>query len=338
MQHLVGHDEPSHSTKASNQFYSDGMISRKHVFLVGSPRSGTSWLQVLLAQHPKIATTQETHLFNAYLGHLGRAWERYKSLGLDVGMTRLLSDDDFYGLCAAFAETVLEKIADSHPGATVVLEKTPEHVRDAPLILRLLPEVWFLHIIRDPRSVVSSVVVAARSWGSQWWSSSVVQNALLWRSDVTLGRRIGGLTRRYYEVRYEDLFSDGAKALESIFAWLELPQDLAFCQAALEACHIDRMQQGGNDIRGYELLKRTQAGFLRKGRPDAWKEELPSTAIATVEYLAGDLMQECGYSLSTTRIGSGVKLRVATHSVLESLEQRIRWTMDFAFKKAHSLA
>jgi len=302
---------------------------------------------VLLAQHPNIATTQETHLFNHYLGHLGRAWERNKSLGLDVGMTRLLSDDDFYGLCAAFAETVLEKIADSHPGATVVLEKTPEHVRNAPFILRLLPEVWFLHIIRDPRSVVSSIGVAARSWGSQWWSSSVVQNSLRWRSDVTLGRRIGGLTRRYYEVRYEDLFSDGAKALESIFAWLELPQDLAFCQAALEACHIDRMRQGGSDIRGYELLKRTvssrqvpsgQAGFLRKGRPEAWKEELPSTAVATVEYVAGDLMQKCGYSLSCTRIGSGVKLRVATPSVLDSLERRLRRTIDFAFKKARSLA
>jgi hypothetical protein len=107
------------------------------------------------------------------------------------------------------------------------------------------------------------------------------------------------------------------------------------------------MRQGGCDIRGYELLKRTvssrqvpsgQAGFLRKGRPEAWKEELPSTAVATVEYVAGDLMQKCGYSLSSTRIGSGVKLRVAMPSVLDSLERRIRRTIDFAFKKARSLA
>ena len=314
------------------------MISRKYILVVGSPRSGTSWLQLLLAQHPEVATTQETHLFNGYLGHLGRMWERYKSLGQDIGMTRLLSDDDFYGLCAAFAEMVLEKIADTHPGATVILEKTPDHVYHAPFILRLLPEVWFLHIIRDPRSVVSSVAVAARSWGSHWATTSVIHNALRWRSDVTLGRQIAVLTRRYYEVRYEDLLSDGAKTLESIFAWLELPQDLASCRATLDACRMDRMQQGGNRIRGYEFLLRSQAGFLRKGRPDAWKEELPSTAIATVEYVAGDLMQQCGYSLSAMRIGSGVKLRVAMHSALDSIEPRIRRIIGFAFRKAHSLA
>ena len=253
-------------------------------------------------------------------------------------MTRLLSDDDFYGLCAAFAEMVLKKIADTHPGATVVLEKTPDHVGHAPFILRLLPEAWFVHIIRDPRSVVSSVGVAARSWASHWASTNVVHNALRWRSDVALGRQIGVLTRRYYEVRYEDLLSDGGKTLESIFAWLELPQDLEFCRGALDACRMDRMQQGGKHIRGYELLRRAQAGFLRKGRLDAWKEELPSTAIATVEYVAGDLMQKCGYSLSNMRIGSGVKLRVAMHSVLDSIEPQIRRIIDFAFRKAHSLA
>jgi Sulfotransferase family len=324
---------------SSNPFYSVGMISRKYVLIVGAPRSGTSWLQVLLAQHSKIATTQETHLFNGYLAHLGRAWERYTLLGQDIGMTRLLREDEFYRLCGEFAQMALEKIADAHPSATVVLEKTPDHVRHAPFILRLLPEVWFLHMIRDPRSVVGSLAVAARSWASHWASSSVVDNALLWLSDVTLGRQIAGLTQRYCEVRYEDLVSDaGPKTLETIFAWLELPQDLAFCQAALEACHIDRMKQGGNDIRGYELLKRTQAGFLRKGRPDAWKQDLSPTAIATVEYVAGKLMQECGYPLSTGRIGSAVKLRLATHSVLGSVEKQTRRTIDFIFRKAHSIA
>jgi hypothetical protein len=315
------------------------MISRKYVFIVGCPRSGTSWLQLLLAQHPKIATTQETHLFNEYLAHLGRAWERNKWLGQDIGMTRLFSDDDFYRLCGDFALTALEKIADTHPSAAVILEKTPDHVRHAPLILRLLPEVWFLHMIRDPRSVVSSLAAASRSWASHWASSSVIDNALLWRSDVTLGRQIARLTRRYHEVRYEDLASDaGPKTLESIFAWLELPQDFAFCQAALDACHIDQMKQGGNHIRGYELLKRTQAGFLGKGRPDAWMQDLSSTAIATVEYVAGDLMQECGYPLSSGRIGSAVKLRLAAHRGLDSVERGLRRTIDFIFRKAHSIA
>jgi len=265
-------------------------------------------------------------------------WEGYKSYRQDIGMTRLLSDDEFYGLCATFAETVLEKIASSHPDATVVLEKTPDHVCHAPLILRLMPEAWFVHIIRDPRSVVSSVAVAARSWASDWASTNVLQNALRWRSEVALGRQIGTLTRRYYEVHYEDLLKDGAQTLANIFAWLELPQELAFCQAALAACRIDRMREGGKHIREYELLRRTQSGFLRKGRSDGWKEELSPTAIATVEYVAGDLMQKCGYSLSTNRIGSLVKARVAMQSRLGGVERRINRMVGFAFRRASSLA
>lgn len=44
------------------------------VFLVGSPRSGTTWVQRLLASHPQIQTGQESHLFAAYIGPQLRAW------------------------------------------------------------------------------------------------------------------------------------------------------------------------------------------------------------------------------------------------------------------------
>jgi Sulfotransferase family len=314
------------------------MLLPKHALIVGCPRSGTSWLQVLLAQHPQVATTQETHLFNGYLKHLGRAWEHYKSLRQGIGMTHLLSDDDFYQLCAAFATTVLQRIGATNPSSAVVLEKTPDHVRHAQFILRMLPQAWFLHIIRDPRSVVSSLAAAARSWGAHWASSSIVHNASLWRSDVTLGREIAGLTHRYHEVRYEDLAGNvGPKTLQGIFAWLELPVDLTFCQATLDRCHIDRMRHDPNEIHDYGSLKRTQSGFLRKGRPEAWKEELSQTEIAIVEYLAGDLMQQCGYSPSNVKFGPGIKLRLATRSALDVAEQQIRRKLDFVFEKARSL-
>ncbi len=40
------------------------MSSPSVVFLVGAPRSGTTWLQHLLGAHPRIATRQETDLLN----------------------------------------------------------------------------------------------------------------------------------------------------------------------------------------------------------------------------------------------------------------------------------
>ena len=38
------------------------------LFIVGSPRSGTTWLQLLLAGHPEVATRGETHLFEHFVG------------------------------------------------------------------------------------------------------------------------------------------------------------------------------------------------------------------------------------------------------------------------------
>jgi Sulfotransferase family len=327
---------------------SKSRLSHNYAFIVGCPRSGTSWLQLLLAQHPQVATTKETHLFNGYLKHLWRAWENYKSLRTGIGMTQLLSDDDFYQLCAVFAGSVFQRIADTNPGAAVVLEKTPDHVRYSSFILRLFAEARFLHLIRDPRSVVSSLAAAAPSWGAHWASSSIVHNASLWRSDVRLGRQISALTHRYHEVRYEDLMGNrGAETLEGIFAWLGLPVELGFCQATLEACSFDRMRQNPEEIRDYESLKRAgtvdwanifaRPEILRKGRIDSWKEELSRTEIATVEYLAGDLMRECGYSPSGLRIGVGIKLRLGTRAALDLAEQQIRSMLNRAFRKARSI-
>jgi Sulfotransferase family len=323
-------------------------LSHNYALIVGCPRSGTSWLQLLLSQHPQIATTKETHLFNGYLGRQWRAWEHYKSLRSGIGLTQLLSEEDFYQLCAAFAGSVFQRIADTKPGSSLVLEKTPDHVRFAPFILRLLPDAQFLHMIRDPRSVVTSLVSAARSWGRDWAQNSIVDNASLWRSDVRLGRQISALTHRYHEVRYEELMGNrGAETLERIFAWLGLPVELGFCQATLRTCSFERMRQNREEIRDYKSTNRTGTAdwanifprpeILRKGRIDSWKEELSQTEIAMVEYLAGDLMQECGYSPSGVRIGVGIKLRLKTRAALDLAERQTRRMLDRAFRKARSV-
>ena len=294
---------------------------------------------MLLAQHPNVATTQETHLFNGYLRHLRRAWQRYKSLPSEIGMTQLFSDADFDSLCADFAKKVFQRIAETNVAATVVLEKTPDHLRDGPFILQLLPEVYFIHIIRDPRSVVSSLGAAARSWGRRWASSSVVHNARLWRSDVSRGREISRLTPRYREVRYEDLLSSaGPEVLEGLFSWLDLPADREFSQAALTACQIDRLRQGGHGVRAYESLKRTQANFFRRGQADGWKSDLPPGAIAIVEYINRDLLTQCGYScFSAIGTRPTKPVRLAAYETIEKVERRVRKRMDAAFKKALSV-
>lgn len=312
----------------------------KYVFLVGSPRSGTSWLQLLLAQHPKVTTTLETHLFGRYLFLLRRQWERFESWPSAIGGRQILTDAQFDELCADFARKVLQRIADTDPAATVALEKTPDHVRHGPFILRLLPEVHFIHLIRDPRSVVSSLSAAARSWGRNWPPRSVVKNARQWRTDVGLGREIAGLTQNYTEVRFERLRSvGGPEVLLDLFSWLDLEADVDFCERALLECRIERLRQGGEGVRAYQSLKRPEPHFIRKGSTEGWNEDLSRGEIAIVEYIAGSLMKELGYTSAFQSIDDLRKpLGLRAHDALDSVERQLRKGLKFAVKKARSVA
>jgi Sulfotransferase family len=301
----------------------------KHVFIVGCPRSGTTWTHLLLAQHPGVATTRETHLFDNYLGRLSQSWELYKSRPATVGLTLLLSDEEFYGLCRDFGLSVLRKIAATNEVATVILEKTPQHVRYAPFILKLIPDAYFIHVVRDPRSVVSSLRAAAHSWGHRWASPSIRSNAKLWCSEVTAGREICRLTHRYREIRFEDLKGgNGTKLLEDLFTWLELPVDAEFVAHAFEACQIENVRDGGEGIRSYDRLKPNDRESLRRGAVDSWKEELSPREVKIIEYMVGDLMQACGYSVTRIKGGQKKPFYLLITELFDRVDWRARATLE----------
>jgi hypothetical protein len=309
----------------------------KHVFLVGCPRSGTTWLQLLLAQHGQVATARETHLFNGYLRHVDASWNAYQSQPERVGLHTLMSEDEYYDLLSLFARGVMDKIARSNPAATVVLEKTPSHVKYVPLILKILPDAHFIHIVRDPRSVVSSLTAASRSWGASWASADVLSNARLWRNSVTRGREIRQLTDRVREVRYEDLRgNDGAGVLDGLFAWLDLPSDRAFAARALEACEITRLRDGSGDIRGFESIKPRDSSFFRSGTTEAWKQDLSEHDIRVIEYAAGELIQEYGYRLHRATRGKR-PFRVLVSDFVDRIESSVRHRTESAFRRLRAL-
>ena len=146
------------------------LANKKLVFIVGCARSGTTWLQQLLSQSPNVATGPETHLFSSYLRSLEDTWHRRK--GTYVGLSHLITEDELAEWTRSFAELCLGRIADARAGARIVVEKTPKHGEYGADILRLFPEAFFIHIIRDPRAVVPSLRAASRSWGSSLGSRS----------------------------------------------------------------------------------------------------------------------------------------------------------------------
>lgn len=199
---------------------------------------------------------------------------------------RLLAREDFLEGLRLLTEPIFANIASTKPGSTVVLEQTPEHVRHGEMILSLFPEAHFLHVIRDPRSVFSSLTKAVQTWASpNAFPTNAVERARFWCSDVTAGRTIAQMTHRYHEIRYEDLLENGPTKLERAFAWLGIPTERAFCENAVEACKLDNLKKG----------RSAPVGFFRKGTATGWRDEISRSELEVVEYVCGDLMVDLGY-------------------------------------------
>jgi hypothetical protein len=259
---------------------------KKIVFVFGCARSGTTWLQRLLSQWPHAATAEETHLFSAYLRSFAESWRRHD--GGWIGLHHLLSEDEFIEWMRGFAELCLGRIAESKPAARIVVEKTPKHGEHAADILRLFPDAFFIHIIRDPRAVVPSLRAASRSWGSGWAPGRLADGSRKWRRDVQNARRPASLTERYTEVRYERLHADGAGEIARLFAWLGEPVSRDEAESYVAASAFDKVRTA---VAEDDVDNR----FFRRGEIDSWRRELSGSDIAIIERLTRKQMAELGY-------------------------------------------
>ncbi|GEM_PF-863685 len=133
------------------------------VFIIGSPRSGTSVLAWALAEHSELCTDAETDIFYYLLreGHLERAFETATARADGSWLrNRGVSLEDYLahiglGLNALLTRTVDgRRWVDQTPANTLVVDRLAE----------MLPGARFLHILRDGRRVVHSMVNFPRSF------------------------------------------------------------------------------------------------------------------------------------------------------------------------------
>jgi Sulfotransferase family len=271
----------------------DMLRGKKLAFIVGSPRSGTTWLQLLLSRSPAIATALETNLFTQFMRPMVEQWNHDRITGQLTGLTKLLSDEEFRDLLRITSAFVFAKIAQSKTSATVVLEKTPHHLDYAREILDLWPEAHFIHIIRDPRSVAASLRVASKTWASQWASSRVSPSCERWIADVSTGRQISSATQNYHEVFYHELISDGPNIVMRLLNKLGVPSSLEDCQRYVDECNIENLRAGKLDNAPWDVAMSKVS--LGSGTTDSWRAELSAWEIALVEHVAGPLMSELGF-------------------------------------------
>ena len=178
------------------------------IFVIGSPRSGTTLLRLLLDSHPRISCGEETHFLRDLEAIVGRDWPLVASYGLprDWWLARIR------GLYGDFQAEVLAR-----SGKARWAEKDPTYTLHLAFIEELFPDALFVHLLRDGHDVVAS-------FRDRWGYRSAARAARTeWARYVERrhGRSAGAWTReRFLELRYERLVADPEAEARRLFDFL----------------------------------------------------------------------------------------------------------------------
>ena len=171
-------------------------------------------------------------------------------------------------------------------GARVVMDKSLDSVHYADELMRLMPDMRFLNVVRDPRAQIASMNKAIIH------DFDTLLNARIW---VDAHRAADLLLKRYPErvmtIRYEDFLHDQEATLRKICAFFGidyLPQMLDVSRSA-EAKQISQMS----------ALWSSNCFAPIPANIDKYKAQLSMEEIAVIETLTARQMQRYGYEFAT---------------------------------------
>jgi hypothetical protein len=274
------------------------------VFIVGCPRSGTSFLYHLLLSAGGFA---EFHTqMNVYdvlepiYGDLGvpknksaaiREWLHSKAFrvsGLEAAEIEAKVLAECHG-AGDFLRIIMEEVARKQ-GVDRWIDSTPTNVPHMLRIKKDFPDALFVHIIRDARDVALSL--DKRSWSRPLpWDGkrSLLAAGLYWEWIVRKGRQLGNMIApKYMDVRYEELVQQPRETLVMVGRFIQ--QDLNYdrIQRASIGSVKKPLTSFGEDLK--------EGKFTPVGR---WKDKFPPDQLIEFERLVGAYLQELGYPLST---------------------------------------
>jgi hypothetical protein len=310
------------------------------VFIVGSPRSGTTLLQSMISSSGEIAIAPE-HDF------LLRFRERYVRRDFRERATRAAFVSDLFALRATHywkvdrallidaldalrpvnysgvVRGIYESFAASH-GTRRWGAKIPFFALHLPLLRDMFPDVCVIHLVRDGRDVLASMRERARN-GARHFPTDARLAALRWRQLVlggSEGQRLLSVDR-YLELRYEDLIANTQSTLQAIEQFLncrlsgasERHYRHALGTAVVHSDQIDRYLHPGVNARGVAR----------------WRGDLTRRDVHWFEAIAGGVLRIKGYPTGSLGRQSGLAIAgcfvTAAYSMYRRLPRSLKLTV-----------
>ena len=272
-------------------------IVAQPVFLVGVPRSGTSWVQKVLLEHSNICGGQETHFFLSF-GHVIKRFFKTQNSHRKAGLYWYWEEEELCEEILKLWTKTIETTIRKKPGSSLLLEKTPDHLFFIEEIKTVLPEARFIHVVRDSRSVVSSLLAASRSEWGKWWAPSNPKDAAnYWNTRILSAKQSKEKlsNNEILEIFYEDLLINPDVTFKKVFDFINVSISDDELRASISQHSLDR-SRAGNNMQNRFHLPPEPAGFIRQGSSSGWRSELSLREKLIVWKQTRKLMYEHGYT------------------------------------------
>ena len=288
------------------------------IFIVGSPRSGTTLLRVILDSHSKIAIPDETGIFEFLYYAPGipkivdfsnpQSKEKFiqsfksnknfiKSFSQETinNIEKFLRSSDWFDPRMFIKKTFSVHAAEHKK--YIWGDKTPRHAIFMKDILELFPEASIIYVVRDPRAVFASMKRYAKKYKknrSFWMTDDPAKGALMWRDYLYATYKYKD---KIFYLRYEDLISEPEKYLKII------------CNDVLKIKFEDKMlqfQNGARDRvydRNYGKVPEWHNKLLEgisKKNIHIWEKELNIDEIRILQNLVKDELEKFNYKYIKT--------------------------------------
>ncbi len=203
-----------------------GLVQDRLLFLIGSPRSGSTLLARMLGAHPKVFAPPEPHLITP-LAHLGY-YASVEKAPYDPNITREAAraliatlprgEADYLDALRASTDTLYARLL-AGSGAEVLLDKTPAYALVLDFLSKLYPRAHYVVLTRHPMAVWSSYV---DSFFDGDFAAAHAHNPLLERYVPAVARFLRERPVPFVHVRYEAMVKEPKTELERMCAHIGL--------------------------------------------------------------------------------------------------------------------
>jgi hypothetical protein len=231
--------------KKASDLANSHLSSLQPIFIVGTPKSGTTFLYSLFDSHPNLISLLETQVYNlsgSSLEQVLKFYEEYWMPASDINPALDLESlktaiQDAHGRHnhepvkgTAILQALLSLAAKPESHCTHFVEKTPSHYKRINKIVADFPNAKIIHVIRDPRDNYLSLQRRMQDEKFAHYQSASYHPVIFLRNRLISSLEAACLNASQYPehyriVYYEDLILDNEKTLDKILAWIDLPFD-----------------------------------------------------------------------------------------------------------------